>query len=48
LRVKTALLCALVLVVIAIALAARAIRSRVGVPPIDDPKNVTPPPARDH
>ena len=45
---KTVLLCALALVVIAVALAARAIRSRVGVPAIDDPKNVTPPPARDH
>jgi hypothetical protein len=46
--VKTVLLCALVLVAIAVALTARAIRSRVGVPPLDDPKNVTPPPARDH
>ena len=44
---KTVLLCALVLIVVAVALAARAIRSRVGVPSIDDPKNVTPPPARD-
>jgi len=45
--VKTLLFAGLVLVAIAIALLARAARSRVGVPSHDDPKNVTPPPARD-
>jgi len=46
-RVKALLFAGLVLVAIAIALLARAARSRVGVPSHDDPKNVTPPPARD-
>jgi hypothetical protein len=45
--VKTLLYCGLILVAIAIVLLSRAIRSRVGVPTHDDPKNVTPPPARD-
>jgi hypothetical protein len=45
--VKVVLLCVVILAAIAIALAARAIRSNAGVPSLDDPSNVTPPPARD-
>ena len=41
------LLCAVIIAAIAIALAARAVRSNAGLPSLDDPKNVTPPPARD-
>ena len=44
---KTILLCAAIVAAIAIALAARIIRNEAGVPSLDDPKNVTPPPARD-
>ena len=41
------LLCTVILAAIAMVLVARAIRSNAGVPSLDDPKNVTPPLARD-
>jgi len=45
--VKTILLSVAILTLIAIALVARVIRNNAGVPSLDDPRNVTPPPARD-
>jgi hypothetical protein len=44
---KLVLLAVVILAAIVIAFAARAIRSNAGAPALDDPRNVTPPPARD-
>jgi len=44
---KLLLGCIAVLTLVAIALVARAIKSAAGMPSLDDPKDITPPPARD-
>jgi hypothetical protein len=45
--VKVILICVAILAAVAITLAARALRRGVGMPALDQPKNVTPPVARE-